>query len=200
MTDPASFPPLVVGTDITAVRRAFRPSLVIAGIGLPLTLFGAVAVAALTASTMSVGSTSGFGSGFAIGMLAGSGLLFTSLFFIYTLVRFSSLLAVRVAVKRPLILDANGMSWTADWGELFLPWAAVAGVTVRDGGRRRIVSFLLDPAAHPDAPGVRSDVTPGQWRQIARNGLRLGSVGIDTPIETVLAATAAFSGGRLVAR
>jgi hypothetical protein len=62
-----------------------------------------------------------------------------------------------------------------------------------------IAVLLGIPGVTPETPGVQTTLKPAVFRKLATKGFRIGSLGIDVPVQTILDAAAAFTGGRLVA-
>lgn len=191
MSDPAAFPPLVVGTDRAAVRRPFLPVIAIGSIVVVLSVLGALLAGAGMAS---------IDGNMGLGVLSGVSLLIPAAFLSLVVLQSVSIMSARAAIGRVLRLDAEGMQWTTPGGDLTVPWAAVSSVRVRRRMGREIAVFQLDPAVNPAAPGVRTDWSPKLLARATQTGLHIGSIGIDQPLSTVLAATSAFTAGRLVAR
>jgi hypothetical protein len=191
MTDaPTSFPPLVVGTDAPALKRAYRPVIVFST-AMTLIIPGiAVAIAALAAST----------SGFAAGMLAGFGIVISGI--VWSLIASSLAYAAgaRAVIGTVLTLDHRGMEWRMVQGVLILPWNAVDAVSVRSRAGKRILTYRLVAGIGPASPGIGGDLPEADFHRVAKRGAQLGSVGIDVPVDTILAATAAFTQGRLTPR
>ena len=192
MTDAsiATFPPLVVGTDPAAVKKAFRlPLAFISGFIVVIAVI-AVLFTAMTASL------SGFGSG----VLAASPFLVSLTYMVFLAVRTAGTAGERAAAGTVLTIDAAGLNATIPQGVLVLPWQAIASVQVQKRGKHRIAIFRVAEGVTPDSPGVETTIKPGIFRLLAKKGFRIGSAGIDVPVQTILDATAAFTAGRLVAR
>jgi hypothetical protein len=192
MTDAntAAFPPLVVGTDPEAVKKAFR---------IPLAFVtGFVVVVAVIAVliTAMMASLSGFGSG----VLAALPFLVILMYMTYLAVRTAATAAERAAAGTVLTVDAAGLSSTLPQGELVLPWQAIESVQLQKRGKHRIAIFRAYDGVTPQSPGVHTTLKPAVFRVLAKKGFRIGSAGIDVPVQTILDATAAFTAGRLVAR
>ncbi|MDN4640003.1 hypothetical protein QCD70_07090 [Agreia sp. PsM10] len=192
MTDAniATFPPLVVGTDPEAVRKAFRLPLAFVAGFIVVIAFVAVLVTAMMASL------SGFGSG----VLAALPFLITLSYMVYLAVRTAQTAGERASAGTVLTIDAAGLNATIPQGVLVLPWQAIESVALQKRGRHRIAIFRTVHGVTPDSPGIQTTIKPGIFRLLAKKGFRIGSAGIDVPVQTVLDATAAFTGGRLVAR
>lgn len=189
-TRPSAYPPLVVGTDGEAVRRSFQWPIGMTTAFTVVTAGAAVLVAALAAST----------GGVAIGVLSGLAPLVGTVFLLLLTVLLVHSAATRAATGEVLRLDTQGMRWTMPIGSLEVPWDAVTAISVRKRGRHRIITFSFAPRLQAGAPDVRSTMKPAHLRRLITRGAQLGSLGIDVPVETVLAATSAFTNGRLVAR
>ncbi|PSL37669.1 hypothetical protein CLV49_1276 [Labedella gwakjiensis] len=191
MTDArTSFPPLSVGTDAAAVKRSYRPLI---GFCTALTVIVpgvAVVIAALVAST----------GGFTGGMLAGLGFVASGVIITLLTLSVASAYGSRVAMGTVLRLDDTGMEWRLPQGVLVVPWGAVTSVSERRRGGHRILTYRLVDGLTPSSPGVASDVAPAIFQRLVKRGLQLGSVGIDVPVDTILAATAAFTQGRVAPR
>lgn len=192
MTDARStgFPPLVVGADSEVVRRTGRAQLIFMVVNVVMTGFVAAMIAALVASTNDFGT----------GLLAASPFLLM-LAFVVMLTAYAALTAGRrEATGTTLTLDAAGLSSTIPEGRIFLPWQAIHALEVRKRGRHRIAIFRLLPGVAPDSPGVQTTLAPRVFGVLVKKGFRVGSAGIDVPVQTVLDASAAFTAGRLIAR
>jgi hypothetical protein len=192
MTDTqfTSFPPLVVGTDPEAVRKAFRLPLAFTTGFVVVLAVVAVLVTAMTASL------SGFGSG----VLAALPFLITLSYMVYLAVRTAGTAGERASAGTVLTIDAAGLNSKIPQGVLVLPWQAIASVELQKRGKHRIAIFRVAPGVTPQSPGVQTTITPGTFRVLAKKGFRIGSAGTDVPVQTILDATAAFTAGRLVAR
>ncbi|TPW71639.1 hypothetical protein [Schumannella sp. 10F1B-5-1] len=190
MSDPAGFPPLVVGTDRAAVLRLFRPILAFIVVVCVVVTLAAVTIAAL------LGSLSGFG----LGLAGAASLLIVGGYLFFLALHTATTMTARAAAGTVLTLDATGMRWVTPQGSLDLPWDAVDAVTLRGSARRRVAVYRLNAAVSPTSPGVRTDIRADILARATKSGMRLGSVGLDQPLDTILAATSAFTAGRLVAR
>ena len=192
MTDAstATFPPLVVGTDPEGVKKAFRLPLAFISVFIVVIAIIAVVFSAMTALL------SGFGSG----VLAASPFLVSLTYMVYLAVRTAGLAGERSAPGTVLTIDASGLNATIPQGRLVLPWQAIASVAVQKRGKHLIAIFMVVPGVTPESPGVQTTIKPGVFRLLAKKGFRIGSAGIDVPVQTILDASAAFTAGRLVAR
>lgn len=191
MTDPHVAPPaaLVIGTDPDAVRRAFRGSIIGSGVAAGIVFAIAIMIGVLTASTSNVG----------IGALSALPFLLVGAYLAWLTVRTSRLAATRADAGTVLTLDTDGLMSRLPQGELALPWDAIRSIEVTTRGRHRILIVRLEQGVTPESAGVRSMLSAADFRVLATKGFRLGSVGIDVPVETIAAAAAAFTAGRLVA-
>ena len=192
MTDAqfASFPPLVVGTDPAGVRKAFRLPLAFAAVFLLFTAF----LAAFFAAWMS--SITGLGLGF----LTALPFLVSTTFLTLVLLNTALGAGARAAAGTVLTLDSSGLTSMMPQGALTLPWAAIESVMLKKRGRHRVLVFRMSPGVTRESPGVNTTVSPAVFRYLSKNGFRLGSAGIDVPVQTIADATAAFTHGRLIAR
>ncbi|PPF61861.1 hypothetical protein C5E11_13355 [Clavibacter michiganensis] len=192
MTDASTstFPPLVVGTDREAVKKAFRIPLASMTLFIVVIAFVAVLLASLTASVSGVGA----------GILTSLPFLISLTFMTYTAVRTAGAAAERAAAGTVLTVDAAGLASNTPQGLVVLPWQAISHVEVQKRGGHQIAVFRLMPGVTPDGPGVHTTVKPNVFGILAKKGFRIGAGGIDVPLQTVLDATAAFTAGRLVAR
>jgi hypothetical protein len=192
MTDApvAAFPPLVVGTDVEAIKKVYRLPLIGASTLPVMIAVIAVALAAMTASL----------SGFGAGLMAGLPFVLFVGYMTSSAVQTASTAAARAVPGNVMTLDATGLAATTPQGPLVLPWHAIASVELKKRGKHRIVIFRGVPGVTPETPGVQTTLKPAVFRKLATKGFRIGSVGIDVPVQTILDATAAFTGGRLVAR
>ncbi|RUQ96938.1 hypothetical protein [Labedella endophytica] len=185
-----SFPPLVVGTDVPTLKRAYRPVIVFSTV-MPIVIPGiAVAVAAFLASA----------SGFAAGMVAGLGIVVSGITWSVMASSLAYAAGARAVMGTVLTLDHRGMEWRLVQGVLILPWNVVDTVSVRSRAGKRILTYRLVAGVGPASPGVGGDLPEADFHRVAKRGAQLGSVGIDVPVDTILAATAAFTGGRLTPR
>jgi hypothetical protein len=185
-----TLPPLVVQSDPVAAKKALMPSIVVAQIMVVLFAFLAVYCAALGASSGDIGT----------GISFGLPILFSVLLLVYVLTQAATNLGIRLVAAPVLTIDASGLSSTIVQGAITVPWTSIESIAVRKRGRHRIVSFLLAPSTTPDTPGVVSTLPRAAFNQLVKKGFRLGSAGIDVPMQTVLDASAAFTQGRLTAR
>lgn len=192
MTDAqfASFPPLVVGTDQAAVRKVFRLPLMFAAVFLVVTALLAAFFAALMASITDLG----------LGFLTALPFLVSTTSLTFVLLNTAMNAGARAAAGTVLTLDSSGLASTVPQGTIALPWAAIESVTLLKRGRHRVLVFRLAPGVTHESPGVNTTVSPAVFRYLSKKGFRIGSAGIDTPIQTIADATAAFTAGRLVAR
>lgn len=188
--DTAAFPPLVVGTDPEGVKKAFRIPL---AFSLGLAAFSAVA--AVCAGAL-MGASSGFGSG----ILSGLPFLIIAVYQGYSAVRVTANATERAAAGPVLTLDSTGLTSNTPQGMLALPWEAISAVEAKHRGRHIIATFRVFEGVKRDSPGVQTTISPKIFRYLGKRGFRIGSAGIDVPMQTILDATAAFTGGRLVAR
>jgi hypothetical protein len=192
MTDApvATFPPLVVGTDVEAIRKIYRAPLMGSTILVPLAAVVAVLFTAMMTST----------SGFAVGVLTGMPFVAVLAFMTASAVQTAGTAAARAVPGNVLTLDATGVAATTPQGPLVLPWQAIESVELKKWGKHRIVIFRGFPGVTPESTGVQTTLKPAAFRKLATKGFRVGSLGIDVPVQTILDATAAFTAGRLVAR
>ncbi|RUQ96937.1 hypothetical protein [Labedella endophytica] len=192
MTDaPTSFPPLIVGTDAAAVRRVFRGPLILTSVMACLVAAVAVAVGVGVAS-----SSDDVVLGFVLGLVV----LLWSAYFVWMLVYLVRAVERRASIGRALTLDHDGMEWAIPEGSIVVPWPLITAVSSRTRSRYRILTYRLADGVTAETPGVRSDLSRKHVRLITRRGLQIGSAGIDVSIDTIVAATAAFTQGRLVPR
>ncbi|WP_285042556.1 hypothetical protein [Plantibacter sp. LMC-P-059a] len=181
---PNAFPPLIVGTDAPAIRRVFRNTIVLTSV---LAVLSAVGAVALGMTQTSLGSAL-FASGLVL--LTTGYLVFGTVYLIRTARKRASLGSV-------LTLDAAGMEWTMLQGSIFLPWHLISSVTSRKRLRHRVLTYRMVDGVTGTTEGVRSTLKPKHHRTISNLGLQVGSAGIDVPIDTIAAATVAFTNGRL---
>ena len=185
-----TLPPLVINSDPVGAKKALMPSIVVAQVMVVLFAFLAVYCAALGASSGNIGT----------GMAFGLPILFSVLLLVYVLTQAATNLGIRLVVAPVLTIDATGISSSIVQGTIVVPWTSVESIAVRTRGRHRIVSFVLAPSTTPSTPGVASTLPPAAFKQLIKKGFRLGSAGIDVPMQTVLDASAAFTQGRLTPR
>jgi hypothetical protein len=192
MTDApvATFPPLVVGTDVDAVRKIYRRPLIAMTSFVVVIAFIAVLLAAMTASL----------SGFGMGVLTAVPFLLMLSYMTFAAVNLAGTAAARAVPGNVLTLDATGLAAVSPQGPISLPWQAIASVELKKRGNHRIAIFRLAPGVTAESPGVHTTVKPALFRVLAKKGFRIGSAGIDVPMQTIMDATAAFTSGRLVAR
>ncbi|WP_285040247.1 hypothetical protein [Plantibacter sp. LMC-P-059a] len=184
---PTAFPPLVVGSDPVRTERATRPAFVMALVCAGLIPIMGALLAALTASS----------GGFALGAL--SALLFgvISWFMLFLALQLATVRGAQSVRRTVMTLDAAGLSGSIQQGEVFLPWGAVERVSIRSRGRWRILTFHLLPGLTVQSPGVTTTLSQSAFARLAKLGFQVGEVAIDTPLDTLLAASGAFTGGRL---
>ncbi|MBF4632833.1 hypothetical protein ITJ38_00265 [Agreia pratensis] len=190
MTDAAVLPPLVVGTDLEGVKKAFR---------VPLAFASGMAVFCAISAVLSgavVGATTGVG----YGLVAGFIFLIVALYQGYLALRVAGKVAKRVSAGPVLTLDATGLTANTTQGLLVLPWETVSSVDVRTRGRHDIATFRIYEGVTRDSAGVQTTITPKMFPRLSTQGFSIGGAAIDVPMQTILDATAAFTGGRLVAR
>lgn len=185
-----SFPPLVVSTDPVASNRATRGAY---GLAVGLTI-GSVVVAIVLAAL--AGSVLGIGLG--ILSVVPFGIAFA--FALFLSLRLATMRGVQSIARTALVVDGFGLHTSIPQGELDLPWAAVEGVSIRPRGRHRVITFHLPAGLTPTSPGVQTSLSPQIFGVLVKRGFQIGSAGVSTPPETILDATRAFTGGRLVAR
>jgi hypothetical protein len=185
-----SLPPLVVNSDPVAVAKALTPSLVAVQVIVVVVAFAAVFVASISASVSGLGS----------GLLAASPIMISLAFMVFVLVRTATNIGSHSTSRPVLTVDDAGLASTIPQGTITVPWSALESVSVAKRGRHRIVTFRVTPGTTADTPGVESTLKPADFRYLVKKGYKLGSAGIDVPIQTVLDAAAAFTRGRLVAR
>jgi len=192
MTDAytAAFPPLVVGTDPEGVKKAFRIPLAFSS---GLAVFCAVAAVFFAAM---MGELAGMGSG----VLSGLVFLVIAVYQGYLAVRVAGNATARAAAGTVLTLDGAGLRSDTPHGLVVLPWEAISSVEVKHRGRHTITIFRLFEAVTAVSPGVQTAIKPRIFRYLVKRGFRIGSVGINVPMQTILDATAAFTAGRLVVR
>jgi hypothetical protein len=180
--------PLVVHADPAGARRAFRSTLVLAAVlGVLLVVF-IVLLAALALSADGGGSSALL----TIAPLC-IGLVFVGMVF-RTATR-------RASLDGPVLrLDESGTTWWLPQGELAVPWQAIASVSTQRRGRHQVLTYRLAPGTSPDTPGVRSAVPPAVFAQLSDHGLRLGSAGVDVPVDEIVRATDRLTAGRLRSR
>jgi len=185
-----TLPPLVINSDPVAAKRALMPSIVVAQVFVVLFAFLAVYCAALGASSGNIGT----------GISFGLPILVSVLLLVFVLTQAATNLGIRLVAAPVLTVDATGLSSSIVQGTIVVPWTSVESIAVRKRGRHRIVSFILAPSTTPSSAGVTSTLPPAAFKQLVKKGFRLGSAGIDVPMQTVLDASAAFTQGRLTAR
>jgi hypothetical protein len=192
MTDApvAAFPPLIVGTDVEAVKKIYRVPLIGTTVFVILLAFIAVLLTAMMASL----------SGFGLGVLTALPFLFMLSYMTFLAVQLAGTAAARAVPGNVVTLDATGLAAITPQGPIVLPWQAIASVELKKRGRHGIAIFRVFPGVTGENPGVQTTVKPALFRLLAKKGFRIGSAGIDVPVQTILDATAAFTGGRLVAR
>lgn len=189
MTDaPTSFPPLVVGTDAAAVRRVFRVPLILAS--------GMAFVVAAVAVAVGVGVTSS-SDDVVLGFVLGLAVLLLATYYAWMVVFLVRSVERRASLGRALTLDHEGMEWTTPEGVVVVPWELVATVSSRSRSRHRILTYRLADGVTAETPGIRSDLSRRRFRVMTKRGLQIGSAGIDASIDTIVAATRAFTQGRL---
>ncbi|WP_285034850.1 hypothetical protein [Plantibacter sp. ME-Dv--P-095] len=184
---PSSFPPLVVGSDPVRTERATRPAFVMALVCAGLIPIIGVLLAAFTASV----------SGFGLGALSGLVFIVVSWFMLFLALQLATVRGAQSVTRTVMTLDAAGLSGSIQQGEVFLPWGAVERVSMRSRGRWRILTFHLLPGVTAQSPGVTTTLSQAAFARLAKLGFQVGEVAIDTPIDTLLAASGAFTGGRL---
>ena len=184
---PQSFPPLVVGSDPVRTERVTRPAFV-------FTLIGAALIPVLGMLLAVLTTTSG---GFALGMLSGLSFSVISWLMLFAVVQFATVRGAQSVARTVLTLDADGLRGSIPQGEVFLPWGAIERVSIRSRGKWRILTFHLVPGLTAQSPGVSTTLPPRSFAALGKLGFQVGEVAIDTPVDTVLAATNAFTGGRL---
>ena len=185
-----TLPPLVINSDPVAAKKALMPSIVVAQIFVVIAAFLAVYCAALGASSGNIGT----------GISFGLPILVSVLLLVFVLTQTATNLGIRLVAAPVLTVDATGLSSSIVQGTIVVPWTAVESIAVRKRGRHRIVSFILAPSTTPSSAGVTSTLPPAAFKLLVKKGFRLGSAGIDVPMQTVLDASAAFTQGRLTAR
>ena len=185
-----TLPPLVINSDPVAAKKALMPSIVVAQIFVVVAAFLAVYCAALGASSGNIGT----------GISFGLPILVSVLLLVFVLTQSATNLGIRSVAAPVLTVDATGLSSSIVQGTIVVPWTAVESIAVRKRGRHRIVSFILAPSTTPSSAGVTSTLPPAAFKLLVKKGFRLGSAGIDVPMQTVLDASAAFTQGRLTAR
>lgn len=191
MTDAqTSFPPLVVGTDAPAVKRAYSPLIA-------LTTAMSVIVPGIAVAVAALGGSNG---GFTGGLVAGLGIVVSGITVVLLNVAFAYAAGARAMMGTVLTLDDRGMEWRMVQGVLVLPWGAIGSVSVRSRGRRRVLTYRLVDGIGRTSPGISGDLSEADFRRVVKRGAQLGSVGIDVPVDTILAATSAFTRGRLAPR
>lgn len=192
MTDApvAAFPPLLVGTDVDAVKKIYRLPLIAATSFVIVIAFIAVLLSAMTASL----------SGFGTGVLTALPFLFMLSYMTFLVVTVAGTAAARAVPGNVMTLDATGLAAVTPQGSLALPWQAITSVELKRRGRHRIAIFRVAPGVTDHSPGVQTTIKPGVFRLLTKKGFRIGSAGIDVPVQTILDAAAAFTGGRLVVR
>ena len=179
---PSSFPPLVVGSDPVRTERATRPAFVMALVCAGLIPIIGVLLAAFTASV----------SGFGLGALSGLVFIVVSWFMLFLALQLATVRGAQSVTRTVMTLDAAGISGSIQQGEVFLPWGAVERVSMRSRGRWRILTFHLLPGVTAQSPGVTT-LSKAAFARLAKLGFQVGEVAIDT----LLAASGAFTGGRL---
>jgi len=180
-------PSLVVRTDPVAVTRVYRPRLIFAASAVVLTASLAVLIAALTASE----------SGARSGATAAIPLLICIVGFTMIAMQSVRSATLRSAPSIGVRLDHAGLSATLPQGTLVLPWQAVRSAEVRKRGRHSVLTFRLSEGLTAQSPGVQSSVPPKAWRSLTKKGFRIGSAGVDVPVQTIVDVAVALTNGRL---
>lgn len=183
----APLPPLVVGSDPVRTERATRPSFVLTLVAAALVPVFAATVAALIASS----------SGFAMGFVSALPLLLVSWFTLFTVAQVASVRGARSRPGTVLTLDTAGLHSSIEQGDVFLPWPAIERLSVRRRGKYRILTFHLAPGLTAQSPGIHSTLPAKSFATLSKLGFQLGEVAIDCPLDTVIAASTALTGGRL---
>lgn len=182
-----AFPPLVVSSNPEGTERVTRPSFVFAvGLAVVSALVGVV-VAALSAST----------GDFGLGVISAAPFI---LIFCYALALSIHSAHVRGAQSirhTVLVLDGAGFRGIVAQGEVTLPWAAIDRISSRTRGKHRIITFHFSPTVTPTNLGVHTSLAPKTFAAMRKQGFQVGGVAIDTPLDTLAAASSAFTGGRL---
>ncbi|MBG6237367.1 asparagine N-glycosylation enzyme membrane subunit Stt3 [Mycetocola sp. CAN_C7] len=192
MTDAliAPFPPLTVKSDPVAMRKLFQPNIVL------LTSLAVGAAIAAAASAALMASVAGFAAGFAASLPFLVIVVFASLSAAQT----ANTAAERITAGSLVSLDAFGLSSTLAQGTVSLPWHTIESVSLKKRGRHRVLTYRIAAGVSPETAGVETTLAPGGFALLNKRGFQLGSAGIDTPIQTIADATAAFTAGRLLAR
>ena len=99
-------------------------------------------------------------------------------------------------IEHPLTVDAHGMTFDTPRGAVSFPWEAVTALGITTTGRAPMLAVRLHPEAGPGAPGIVSTLTPGGWRVLRRQGLRLSLRAVRTSPDELGAAVGHFSNGR----
>jgi hypothetical protein len=173
------------------VRRVFRGPVILAGVMAFLMAALAVAVGAGVAS-----SSDDVVPAFVLGLFV----LLWSAYFTWTVVYLVRVVERRASLGRALTLDHDGMEWAIPEGTIVVPWPLIAAISSRTRSRHRILTYRLVDGVTAETPGIRSDLSRKQFRVVTKRGLQIGSAGIDVSIDTIVAATAAFTQGRLAPR
>jgi hypothetical protein len=140
------------------------------------------------------------GLGSRLGLLSAIPFLLAGAYLTWMTVSVSRSAASRAAMGTVLTLDQVGFTARMPQGDIAIPWGAVHSAHLASRGRHRILTFRLTLGTTPQSEGVRSTVTPAEFRVIAAKGFRLGSAGLDVPVTTIASAAAVFTGGRIAAR
>ncbi|MET0932276.1 MAG: hypothetical protein ABWX56_01070 [Mycetocola sp.] len=179
-----------MNSDAEAVRQLFQPKLtLIATLGVVAAIFAA-ASAALMADL----------AGFGAGLFAALPFIVIAAFASYLGAQTANTLAARLSAGSVVTVDASGLRSTIPQGLVSLPWHAIESVSMKKKGGHSILTFRISRGTGPDTDGVDSTLSPAAFALLAKRGFQVGSAGVDTPIQTIADATAAFTSGRLQVR
>lgn len=183
----SAFPPLVVSTNPPATERVTRPSFVLLVVFPIVIALAGMAQAALGASTGSFG----------VGLVSA---LPAALCFCFLFVLALQIAAMRgsQSIKRTaLTLDEAGFHGVLPQGEISVPWTAVDRLSIRTKGKHRILTFHFTASVAPEDVGVHTTLPPRMFAALRKQGFQIGQTAIDAPLETLAAASGAFTAGRL---
>jgi hypothetical protein len=182
-----TYPPLVVGTNPEATDRLTR-----SGFGFQVVFTFVIALLGMAFAALGA-STGDFGMGLA------SALPFTfTLFFMLSLtIRTATMRGMQSIKRTALTLDGVGLHGAAQQGDITLPWSTIDRLSIRRKGKHRIMTFHLTPGVAPSDVGVDTTLSPKMFAILTKRGFQIGEVAIDTPLETLAAASGAFTNGRL---
>lgn len=106
----------------------------------------------------------------------------------------------RTAIEYPLVVSAEGLTFTTAQGIVALPWAAVESVSVQARAFGRIMIVRPQPGVQVDSPGVQICYRPSTWSKVVSRGLMLGERGLCEDLDQVVNAIVSASAGRVTVR